>query len=213
MAPREWAHFIGEEQYTIESFIAEAEKYGISRNLPAQQLKGIQYGDTINLMQWDGNQAILFAQFVVRRVFIRNPEISAAVAEKLIEEGKAQTGGGGGDSVERACGSYITGPGIVVDDEKTSIREIIDLAEEIASQTGDEGDKKIKWMVGGSLSHKFPAPIPLGKHGPQFSRGFIRFNTGLDINSLPDFSQSREMVAASNYRTAKQRSRSKQDAT
>jgi hypothetical protein len=195
MTPREWAHFIGEEQYTVESFIAEAEKYEISRNIPAQQLKGIQYGDTINLMQWDGNQAILFAQFVVRRVFIRNPEISAAVAEK------------------RACGSYVTGPGIVVDDEKTSIREIIDLAEEIASQTGEEGEKKIKWMVGGSLSHKFPEPIPLGKYGPQFSRGFIRFNTGLDIHSLPDFSQSREMVAASNYRPAKQRSRSKQDAT
>src|SRR6266498_5931433 len=99
MAPREWAHFIGEGNYSIESFIAEAEKYGISRNIPAQQLKGIQYGDTINLMQWDGNQAILFAQVVVRRVFIRNLEISAAVAEKLIGDGKAQIGGGGGDSV------------------------------------------------------------------------------------------------------------------
>ena len=118
MAPREWAHFIGEEQYSIESFIAEAEKYGISRNTNVQQLKGIQYGDTINLMQWDGTQAILFAQFVVRRVFIRDTEISAAVAEKLMEDGKAQPGGGGGDPVHRACGSYITGPGIVVDDEK-----------------------------------------------------------------------------------------------
>jgi len=209
MAPREWAHFIGEAQYSIESFVAEAEKYGISRNTNVQQLKGIQYGDTINLMQWDGTQAILFAQFVVRRVFIRDTEISAAVAEKLMEDGKAQPGGGGGDPVHRACGSYITGPGIVVDDEKISIKEIIDIAEGLASQVGD---KKLKWMVGGSLSYKFPEPIALGKNGPRFSRGFLRFSTGLDIASMPDFAQSREMIAASNYHSAKQRSKSKQEA-
>jgi hypothetical protein len=64
-------------------------------------------------------------------------------------------------------------------------------------------------MVGGSLSYKFPEPIALGKNGPRFSRGFIRFNTGLDIASMPDFAQSREMIAASNYHSAKQRSKSK----
>ena len=64
-------------------------------------------------------------------------EISAAVAEKLMEDGKAQPGGGGGDPVDRACGSYITGPGIIVDDEKTSIKEIIDLAEEHSFPGGE----------------------------------------------------------------------------
>jgi len=45
-----------------------------------------------------------------------------------------------------------------------------------------------------------------------FSRGFIRFSTGLDIASMPDFVQSREIVAAGNY-SAKCRSKSKLEAT
>jgi len=45
------------------------------------------------------------------------------------------------------------------------------------------------------------------------SRGLMRFNTGLDMVSMPDFVQSREMIAASNYYSAKQRSNSKQEAT
>ena len=100
----EWAHFIGEKRYTAESFISEAERYGISRNIPAQQLKGIQFGDVINLMLWDGTQAVLFAQFVVSQVLIRDTEISAEVGDKLVNQGRAEPGGGGGEPVHRACG-------------------------------------------------------------------------------------------------------------
>ena len=64
-----------------------------------------------------------------------------------------------------------------------------------------------------SLSYKFSEPIDLGKNGLMFSRGLITFSTGLHIASMPDFAESREMIAASNYHSAKRRSKSKQEGT
>jgi hypothetical protein len=65
----------------------------------------------------------------------------------------------------------------------------------------------------GSLSCKFLEPIPSRKNGPMFSRGFIRFSTSLDIASTRDLAQSREIIAASNYHSAKRLSKSIQEAT
>ena len=45
-----------------------------------------------------------------------------------------------------------------------------------------------------------------------FSRGSIRFRLGLGPASMPDFIQSREIMADSNY-TAKCRNKSKQEAS
>ena len=67
-------------------------------------------------------------------------------------------------------------------------------------------------MDDGSLRYQFLEPDTPRKSGPMFSRGFIRCSAGLDIGSRPDFAQFREMIAASNYRSAKQRSKSKQEA-
>ena len=64
-----------------------------------------------------------------------------------------------------------------------------------------------------SLSYKFSEPVYLGKNGLMFSRGLITFSTGLHIASMPDFAQSREMIAASNYHSAKRHGKSKQEGT
>ena len=64
----------------------------------------------------------------------------------------------------------------------------------------------------GSLSCQFLEPVPPRKNGPMFSRGFIRFSTGLDIALMLDFTHSREISAASKYRSAKQCSMSNQEA-
>jgi hypothetical protein len=194
----EWAHFIGEKRYSAASFVAEAERYGISRNIPAQQLKGIQFGDVINLMLWDGEQAVLFAQFVVSQVLIRDTEISAEVGETLVNDGRAEPGGGGGEPVHRACGSYISGGGVQVDHEKATVKEIVDLAEQLAAE---KGNRKIKFMVGGKISHQFAEPIPLGNHGPRFSRGFIKYSTGLREKPLQG--TSIEMKGVADYRPAR----------
>jgi hypothetical protein len=194
----EWAHFIGEKRYSAESFVAEADRYGISRNIPARQLRGIQFGDVINLMLWDGTQAVLFAQFVVSQVLIRDTEISAEVGDKLVNEGRAEPGGRGGEPVHRACGSYISGGGVIINQETATVREIVDLAERLASE---KGDRKIKFMVGGKISHQFPEPIPLGNHGPTFSRGFIKYSTGL--RDQPMRGENIEMKGVADYRPAK----------
>ena len=49
-----------------------------------------------------------------------------------------------------------------------------------------------------SPSCKFLEPVRPRKNGPMFSRGFIRFSTGLDIGSTSDFAQSREIIDSKN---------------
>jgi hypothetical protein len=149
-------------------------------------------------MLWDGEQAVLFAQFVVSQVLIRDTEISAEVGDKLVNEGRAEPGGGGGEPVHRACGSYISGGGVNVDHEKATVKEIVDLAEQLAAE---KGNRKIKFMVGGRISHQFPVPVPLGDHGPRFSRGFIKYSTGLREQPLQG--KIVEMKGVADYRPAK----------
>lgn len=192
---KEWAHFVG-TRYTPKSFIEEAKLYGVSRNIPASQLKGMNYGDIVNLLQWGGEQASLFAQFTVSRVLIRDPEVSARISERLIEEGRARHddsgGGGGGSSVVRECGSYDVSGRVIVDDESVTIAELVSMAEELAEELG----RKVKFMVGGYISNELKDSVELGNAGPKFSRGFIRYSTGATFS---DAGQERDILSVNNY--------------
>ena len=191
---KEWAHFVG-TRYTPRSFIEEARLYGVSRNLPASQLKGMNYGDIVNLLQWSGEQASLFAQFTVSRVLIRDPEISAKISERLIEEGRARyddSNSGGGSSVVRECGSYDVSGRVIVDDKSVTVGELVSMAEEFARELG----RKIKFMVGGHISNELKEPVQLGNAGPKFSRGFIRYSTGATFSVAK---QEREILSVNNY--------------
>lgn len=194
---KEWAHFVG-TRYTPRSFIEEAKLYDVSRNIPASQLKGMNYGDIVNLLQWNGEEASLFAQFTVSRVLIRDPEVSAKVSERLIEEGRARHddsnsgGGGGGSSVVRECGSYDVSGRVIVDDEAVTVGELVSMAEEFAGELG----RKVKFMVGGYISNELKESIQLGNAGPKFSRGFIRYSTGATFS---DVEQEREILSVNNY--------------
>lgn len=46
---RTWLHWIGNQYYSIESFIEEARLIGVSRRVPAKALKKMKWGDTIFL--------------------------------------------------------------------------------------------------------------------------------------------------------------------
>jgi hypothetical protein len=83
------------------------------------------------------------------------------------------------------------------------------IAEGFVSQSGA---KKAK-MDNGSLSYKFPEPVAPRKKGLMFSRGFIRFSTSVDTASMPYFTPSREIIAASNYHSTKRVSKANQEAT
>lgn len=193
---KEWAHFIG-TRYSPQSFLAEAKLFNVSRNLPSSQLKGINFGDIVNLLQWDGEneEALLFAQFTVNRILIRDAEISSKVSQRLIEEGRARpsnesSSGGGGESVIRECGEYnITGR-TIVDDEFVTISEMVTMAECLARELG----RKVSFMVGGYISNEFPKPVKLGVAGPKFSRGFIKFETGATFSKT-----EKEIISVSDY--------------
>ena len=170
----EWAHFVG-GRYTPSSFMREARKFDVSRNITPQQTKGLKFGDVVNLMQWTEGEAKLFGQFVVTRVFVRDSDVSSALTKRLLDEGRARPGGGGETKVMRDCGSYVCSGGVIVNEEEVSILEIVKMEEAISTQLGKG---QIKCMVGGKIVSEFSPPISLGKHGPKFSRGFIRFSTG-----------------------------------
>jgi hypothetical protein len=66
---------------------------------------------------------------------------------------------------------------------------------------------------GASLGYKFSQPVDLGTNELMFSRRFIGLSTGLHIVSIPDFALPREIIVTRNYRFAKRRSKSIQEAT
>jgi hypothetical protein len=142
----------------------------------------------------------MFAQFVVRRISIRDTEISVVTSPKLMENGKIQP-------VGRAP-SPLPALVLLLPVKKTSAMGIIE-----SQKASLLSQKEKARMDGGSLRYKFLEPDAPRKSGPMSSRGFIRHSAGLDIASRPDFAQFPDMIAASNYHSANPRSKSKQEAT
>jgi hypothetical protein len=151
-----------------------------------------RYGDTSNPMQGGHPQAMKVAKFIVRRISIRDTEISAGVSQKLMEGGQAQL-------VGRSPTPF---PALILLLRMKNHRRL----------RFSFRSEKAK-MDHGSLSYKFLEPVPPRKNGPVFSRGFIRYSTGLNIVLMLEFTQSREIIAASRCCSAKQCSTSNQEAT
>lgn len=160
-----WMHYIGGYYDSVERFIREAKRQGVSRRIPLQVARGMRFGDRVILLRYhDKTTVSAFGEFVVRNIFF-DDAISQAVGKRLEETGKAQYFEGGG-SVMRECGSYIIAGTWLVTVE---IPEIVDIALELS-----EG-KPAFAMIGGPLTKVYQPPVFLDP-APKFSRGFIRSN-------------------------------------
>lgn len=167
--------FIGKN---YNSFLKEAKKKGISRNIPLTQAKRVNWGDRVycsfhekyftggnypsEIVNFIGNlkqlgRARLICSFRVTNLYVKdNPELMS----KFLEDEEVQdkitditdhTKGGSceGKNVDRDCGSYHIGASISLD---MDTGEIIDKMNDIV---GKEGIEKASIMIGGRVEQVF----------------------------------------------------------
>ncbi|RDV83926.1 hypothetical protein [Ammonifex thiophilus] len=154
-------HFVGKQYYTLQSFVREAELYGVSRRISLTDLCRMNWGDKVLLAILDGKSGVVFGQFTVTTLTGLSPEASRAVREEF---GARKVDDGGG-VVKRGCGKYITGASYEVE---TPLPVIARFLMELKRQGIDIG----KPMIGGPFEEHPPVRL---KDVP-FRQGFRLFD-------------------------------------
>jgi len=152
----DWLHWIGKQYYTTNSFIKEAEKYGVSRRVSLQQLKQMSWGDTIYCAMLDGKTGVIFGYFKVKQITGLDPE----TAERVRDRYACELLDNGGYAVSRSCGEYATGATYSISaDIKEIANEIMNIEGEKENlrppPTPPRGGKS-KLMVSGHFTIKEP---------------------------------------------------------
>jgi len=165
-----WMTFIG-QRYTDEKFIREAQRDGVSRRVPAKLARAMNFGERVICLRWGGSGKVsAFAEFTITSLSLDH-SLSQKLGEKLKEQGRANYSDGGG-AVQRECGAYfVVGSWRVAED--VTLREIIDLAQEIADSWTNGHGEKITYLIGGALTQVYSVPVLLDP-APKFTRGFTK---------------------------------------
>lgn len=123
-----WGTYIG-GFYTPQKFVEEAKKIGVSRRIPYQQLKGMEYGDVVVCLK-SGKPARAFAAFQVTGISMP-ADLDAMIRQEMKdrdmidEEIDAPAEGG---QVVRECGSYSMGGGVTLK-EGVTLHDVLAIAE------------------------------------------------------------------------------------
>lgn len=116
MINKVWFHFIGGYYKSVEKFLTEAKRLGITRRIPVQIARGMNFGDKIILLRWKHKCAMAFAEMIVTNIVL-DEGISEQVCQKLAEKGKVKPLRGIGEikptTIIRECGSYISAKPVV----------------------------------------------------------------------------------------------------
>jgi hypothetical protein len=119
-----WMHYIGGYYRSHHAFIREAKVMGISRRIPAQVARGMNYGDTVVLLRYCSKKRVYaFAEMIITGLVLSG-DIAQAVGEKLQAQGKATYTAGGG-MISRECGSYMIMGTWNVDAELSEVMDIV----------------------------------------------------------------------------------------
>ncbi len=191
-----WLHFIGGYYKDEKRFVREARKFGISRRVPAQVVRGMEFGDCLVFLRYmRGASAFAFAEGRIVGLTL-DGAIAKQVGERLIQDGKAEYQEGGG-MVQRECGSYfVLGTFIVT----VSLKETMDIAQEIHAREAKEQGKEpepLFVMVNAKLTRAYKDPVYLSP-SPKFTRGFIKSDDSTFI-APGDFVPERQVVAIEGY--------------
>ncbi len=104
-----WLHWIGAAYYTIPSFIAEAEKMGVSRRVPTRDLKKMNWGDKIYCVTKEKKglkDPIIFAYFIVEQIYgIQTKDLPDEIRPKVYYVDEARDL----QTEERGCGDLVPG--------------------------------------------------------------------------------------------------------
>lgn len=180
-----WFHYVGHEHYLPKSFIAEAKKIGfVSRDISPHIAQNMEFGDRVICLDWRGEKIppAAFCEFRVSRFFF-DEEISEAVGEELIKEGRCHyDGSGAGSTIQRACGSWTSGGSYFVD-ESVNAKEIFERVEKAAEEKGIPF-KSLFCMVGGPLIREYLPPVTVVPF-QDFYQGFSHVPKGTRIGDEP----------------------------
>lgn len=175
--PNTFYHFVG-KPYTPDSFVKEAQKFGVTRRIAANQLKGMNFGDKIIFLVWRGKNIppAVIGEMRISSVHF-DGETNAKVVEELKSEEKiVSESAGSGAVIQRACGSFIDGGSCSLR-EDVAIGELVEKAEKATDAQQEKNgikddDRASVWaMVGGHLDHVYIPPRTL-TGDIKFSRGF-----------------------------------------
>ncbi len=197
--PNTWLHFIGGYYRTTERFLSETQKQGFSRRLPAQVARGMHFGDKVIFLRFGGQTAktvFAFGEGVVTRVTF-GVEIAAHLGQELERCGLAEYAPGG-ETILRACGSYVMAGTWTVAPE-VDLPHLIEAATRLAQA---QGATPLFVMLGGELTATYDAPV-FFQPAPSFTRGFIKTEPGSTFRYTGDAgAYAHKILAVRNYRKA-----------
>jgi hypothetical protein len=204
--PNTWLHFIGSYYRTSDLFLVETQKHGFSRRIPAQVARGMHFGDKVIFLRYGGASSRMtttaktvfaFGEGVVTRVTFA-AEIAAQLGQELERRGLAEYTSGG-DTVLRACGSYLMAGTWTVTAEM-EIPLLVEAATQIAQAQG--ATTPLFVMLGGELTAAYEAPVFL-QPAPHFTRGFIKTEPGSTYQYTGMVGEyAYKMLAVKHYRKA-----------
>lgn len=171
--------YIGKE---YKDFVKEAERYGISRNVPLNAIGGMEWGETVlcaihnkypeALFEALGKEpdgtgtADLLCSFTFDRLFIRDPQLHNAVMARLQELGFISGIEEADDPIERDCGAYVVTSVTTV---TVPLHQLVSLIRDMAKRLSVPA----KVMIGGPVKDIYEE----GEYIPhiKFSRGIMKW--------------------------------------
>ena len=164
-----WLHYIGKSYYDIDTFIAEAQKYGITRRLPLSHIKGMSWGDIVTCVQKEGSNKShsVFMEFTITRI----AGLAQGTSEKLGKLLPMRQLDEEPEEVTRECGSYETAGTYEFD------APLSDVAQELY-ELDKKGADVGKLMIGcgpGDIT-LIPKPYPLVDLCIAQTQGFRPYN-------------------------------------
>lgn len=181
--------YIGKE---YDDFVGEAEKFGVSRNVPAQSASGMVWGEEVLCATFNpypkehfekigkepdrtGN-AELMCSFRFEEFFIRDPVLHAAVMAELISRDMLINVESANEEIERDCGAFVI---TSIAEVSIEISELLKIVRDLAKLLG----LKAQVMVGGPLIKVYEEEeyVP----GVKFTRGIMRFGDSVPATVTP----------------------------
>ena len=164
-----WMHFIGKSYYDIDTFIAEAKKFGITRRLPLSLAKGMSWGDIVTCVQKEGSNKShsVFMEFPITRI-AGLPEGTSAKLGKILPMRQLDVEP---EEISRECGEYETTGTFEVDAPLSDLAMTLDGMKK-------EGEDVGKLMIGCGPEDIILVPKPYPKvnlNSPQ-KMGFYSYN-------------------------------------
>ena len=146
--------YIGKGLYSKDQFVQESQKVGVNRALPPQKLKGMKFGDTILLAQYEPfpkepekesfGKAVVFGYYTISGLnFVcpKQDEFMEKLSKTLTITSEDHTV----RKVVRQCGCYTLGCSYVVTD---NIEDIMKMAMKIAKEL----EVKVKCFASGHFT-------------------------------------------------------------